>query len=463
MRIPDPLSVDALGPHGPYRARSRQTIHDVTGAIIGELSLVPPVYIARAISDLRSTPQMRRSERFDILETASSLFADGEVAGQSAYEYQHVVSRVSGLGIREVGAATARIADAARNAYAHAQFGRPIGAVDDEYDERCERGTGFWGRKGDVFSVLAAGNHPAVHTGWLQALALGYRVAVRPSRREPFTPSRLVQALLQAGMPKGQVALLPTGYGGADEIIRLTDLAMVYGGHNVADKYSGPNVLIRGPGRAKLLISRPHEWKDLLDVMVESVVKGGGVGCTNATCILVEGDRDEALYVACALAERLRSFRPYIPEDPQSVLPVRPIAEARSLEAALRESAEAVTTILGADGIVADIGDGSAALLPAVFLLDNAGQAQSVAIEMPFPCVWIGPWNRADGIAPLRDSVHLTLITDDQDLVEASLNDPSIRSTFVGKVPTTFADPSVPHEGFVSEFLMQPKGYVRRW
>ena len=263
-------------------------------------------------------------------------------------------------------------------------------------------------------------------------------------------------------MPKGQVALLPTGYEGADEIIRLTDLAMVYGGHNVADKYSGPNVLIRGPGRAKLLISRPHEWRELLDVMVESVVKGGGVGCTNATCILVEGDQDEALDVACALAERLRSFRPYIPEDPQSVLPVRPIAEARSLEAALRESAEAVTTILGADGIVADIGDGSAALLPAVFLLDNARQAQSVAIEMPFPCVWIGPWNRADGIAPLRDSVHLSLITDDQDLVEASLNDPSIRSTFVGKVPTTFADPSVPHEGFVSEFLMQPKGYVRR-
>ena len=161
-------------------------------------------------------------------------------------------------------------------------------------------------------------------------------------------------------MPMGQVALLPTGYEGADEIIRLTDLAMVYGGQNVADKYSGPNVLIRGPGRAKLLISRPHEWRDLLDVMVESVVKGGGVGCTNATCI------------------------------------------------------------------------------------------------------WIGPWNRADGIAPLRDSVHLSLITDDQDLVEASLNDPSIRSTFVGKVPTTFADPSVPHEGFVSEFLMQPKGYVRR-
>jgi len=462
VRIPDQLSVDALGPRGPYRARSRQAIHDVTGAIIGELSLVPPVYIARAISDLRSTPQLRRSERLDILEKASSLFADGEVAGQSAHEYRHIVSRVSGLGICEVGAAAARVADAARNAYAHAQFGRPVGAVDDEYDERCERGVGFWGRKGDVFSVLAAGNHPAVHTGWLQALALGYRVALRPSRREPFTPSRLVQALWQAGMPTGQVALLPTGYEGADEIIRLTDLAMVYGGQNVADKYSGPNVLIRGPGRAKLLISRPHQWRDLLEVMVESVVKGGGVGCTNATCILVEGDQDEALDVARALADRLRSFRPYVPEDPKSVLPVRPIAEALSLEAALRESAKAVTTILGADGIVADIGDGSAALLPAVFLLDNAEQAQSVAIEMPFPCVWIGPWNRTDGIAPLRDSVHLSLITDDQDLVEASLNDPSIRSTFVGKVPTTFADPSVPHEGFVSEFLMQPKGYVRR-
>ena len=39
MRIPDPIPVDALGPHGPYRARSRQPIYDVTGAIMGEMSL----------------------------------------------------------------------------------------------------------------------------------------------------------------------------------------------------------------------------------------------------------------------------------------------------------------------------------------------------------------------------------------------------------------------------------------
>ncbi|TDV56044.1 hypothetical protein CLV71_102105 [Actinophytocola oryzae] len=53
----------------------------------------------------------------------------------------------------------------------------------------------MWTRRGEVFAVHAAGNRPAVHFGWLAALAAGRRVAVRPSRREPFTSHRLVSAL----------------------------------------------------------------------------------------------------------------------------------------------------------------------------------------------------------------------------------------------------------------------------
>ena len=51
----------------------------------------------------------------------------------------------------------------------------------------------------EVFAVHASGNSPGVHGLWLQALALGYRVAIRPSRREPFTGHRLISALRQAG------------------------------------------------------------------------------------------------------------------------------------------------------------------------------------------------------------------------------------------------------------------------
>ena len=56
---------------------------------------------------------------------------------------------------------------------------------------------------------------------WPQALALGYRVAVRPSRREPFTGHRLVHALRQSGFRDHDVMFLPTDYAGADVVVLL--------------------------------------------------------------------------------------------------------------------------------------------------------------------------------------------------------------------------------------------------
>ena len=102
---------------------------------------------------------------------------------------------------------------------------------------------------GDVFAVLASGNAPGVHALWPQALALGYRVAVRPSRREPFTGHRLVYALRQSGFRDQDAVFLPTDYAGADELIAAADLAMVYGGQDVVDKYADdPTVFVNGPG-----------------------------------------------------------------------------------------------------------------------------------------------------------------------------------------------------------------------
>ncbi|MFC9243706.1 hypothetical protein ACFT7S_06530 [Streptomyces sp. NPDC057136] len=58
-----------------------------------------------------------------------------------------------------------------------------------------------------------------MHALWLEALALGYRVAVRPSRRKLFTPYRLISALREAGFGSNQVVLLPTGHTVADELV----------------------------------------------------------------------------------------------------------------------------------------------------------------------------------------------------------------------------------------------------
>src|SRR5258707_15472464 len=109
-------------------------------------------------------------------------------------------------------------------------------------------------RSGHVADKCSPSTHPETHREFTdcgcRALALGYRVAIRPSRREPFTAHRLIMALRRAGFRPEDAVYLPTDHAGADEIIAAADLAMVYGGQDVVDKYADdPKLITNGPGR----------------------------------------------------------------------------------------------------------------------------------------------------------------------------------------------------------------------
>jgi hypothetical protein len=334
------------------------------------------------------------------------------------------------------------LAEACCSAYTAAQQGRPLGAAESLVDEG-----GVWTRRGDVFAVLAAGNHPAVHSLWLQALALGYRVAVRPSRREPFTPHRLVSALRAAGFPADHVVLLPCEHDVADEILRCADLGMVYGGDDVIAKYAGnPRVLPQGPGRSKILVTDDVE----LDSIVSSIAHHGGVGCINATGILVEGDPAP---LAAALAARLAAL-------PDSVLPRYPLTAALALRDHLAHRAAGTQPLLGADQLVTDLGDGSAVLRPALHLLPSA-DAPQLNVELPFPCAWIAPWSRADGVTPLRNTLVLTAMTRDDALIAELLAEPTIANLYLGDRPTHYFHPHLPHDSYLTDFLMRTKAVAR--
>ena len=91
-------------------------------------------------------------------------------------------------------------------------------------------------------------------------------------------------------VPKTRVICPPT-ISGADEMIRAADLAMVYGGQDVVDKYADdPTVIVNGPGRAKILITADRDWRDYLDIIVDSIANLGGMACVNTTAVLYEGD-----------------------------------------------------------------------------------------------------------------------------------------------------------------------------
>lgn len=458
------VRIDALGAGSDYRTRNREMILSTAGVAVVELSIVPPLYVSRTIGAQRKTRPLPVAQREAALAKAADVFAAAVVGGLDFEDYVRLASAISGLPIAVTRAGAHGVAHGVATAFDAVRAARPTGAALDWREGGTPSGGAAWARRGEVFAVHAAGNGPGVHAAWPQALALGYRVAVRPSRREPLTAHRLVNALRQAGFRPEDAVYLPTDHDGADEIIRSADLAMVYGGQDLVDKYANdPAVVVNGPGRAKILITADRDWRDHIDLVVDSIANLGGMACVNATAVLYEGDPAP---LAQAIAERLATIQPLPTDDERAILPTRPLEEARALAKYLEAKAAGTTPLLGADQVVAAVGGGSegpegyAALRPAVHVLAEP-DADTLNVELPFPCVWVSPWSRTAGTAPLRHSLVVTAITGDEQLLDDLLAEPTVTNVYGGPHPTFYAAPEIPHDGFVADHLMRNKGFVR--
>ncbi len=452
------MRIAALGPDGAYQTRNREIVTTTAAVAVVDLSIVPPLYVSRTISAQRNTRPLPSEQREAALAKAADAFATGVIAGLDFDSYVELASRISGVPIAVTRSSARGVADCVASAFGVAQLARPAGAASDWRDARTRGGAAVWVRRGEVFGVLASGNGPGVHGLWPQALALGYRVAVRPSRREPLTAHRLVHALREAGFRPADAVYLPTDHRGADEIIRSADLAMVYGSQDVVDTYANnPKVLVNGPGRAKILITADHDWRDYLDVIADSIANLGGIACVNTTAVFYEGDPTP---LAHAIGERLATI-PVLPtEDEQAVLPTQNINQAQALANYLATAATGTTPVLGADQVVAELTDGCAALRPAVHLMTTP-DVTKLNIELPFPCVWVSPWSRSDGVEPLRHSLVINAITNDEDLIDDLVAEPTIANVYRGHHRTYYGAPEIPHDGFLADFLMRNKGVIR--
>lgn len=450
------ITLDALGAAGEYRTRNRELVTDIAGVPVAEMSVVPPLYVARTVNAQRKVRPLEPARRDAALARAAQMFLSEEIAGLDFESYVDVTSRVSGLPIAVTRADARSVADDVGAASDSVRPAKPSGAARGWRDTRT--GGAVWARRGEVFAVHASGNAPGIHGLWPQALALGYRVALRPSRREPFTGQRLIIALRESGFRAEDVLCLPTDYAGADEIIRAADLAMVYGGQDVVDKYAAdPTVWVNGPGRTKILITAEQDWRDHLDVIVDSICAHGGTACVNATAVLYEGD---AAPLAQAIAERLSTI-PSLPlSDERAALPVVSTATAKSIADFLGAHTAGTTPVLGHDQVIADFGDGTAALRPAVHLLAGPDPG-TLNTELAFPCVWVSPWSRENGLEPLRRSLVVSAITDDEQLIDDLVDDPTVANVYNGAYPTWHTSPDIPHDGFLADFLMRNKGFIR--
>jgi acyl-CoA reductase-like NAD-dependent aldehyde dehydrogenase len=440
----------------PGRSAETAELHAVDGTPLAVVDQAPPLLARLTVADVRRHGREHHAPPPAVLARAGELFATTALAGLTPDAYCEMQARATGVPISvarrsltDIRAACAAMAD-------RLAAERPAGAAELVGDDGLHA---VWSRRGDVLAVIAPSNNPGVHTQWVHAVALGYRVVVRPGTRDPFTPARLVAALLHAGVEPAGLSLLPGGYATGDTLVDAADLSLVFGGDAAVRAYGGNrSVLLRGPGRSKLL-QLGELTEDALRTICASVAHDAGMRCTNATAVFTDGD-PRAL--AEDIAARLATLTPAPPLSPSAQLPVLPIAQARALREHLdsrRAGAVDVAAAHFGEGPVVDLADGSAALRPAVLACDRPDHP-GAAVELPFPCVWVLPWRRDDGFGPLRDTLALTILGGDPALAARALREPTIRTVHLGPLPTFAAATTAPHDGYLGHDLMEARGFA---
>ncbi|MEV0130334.1 aldehyde dehydrogenase family protein [Dactylosporangium sp. NPDC050688] len=439
----------------PASSAETARLDAVDGTPLALVDQAPPLLATLTVADLRRRGPSGTAPDAEVFRRAGELFATAELDGIGPERYCELQARSAGIPISTARRSLADIREVCTHMGERVEAERPPGAGSDVEAGRIEA---VWARRGDVLAVIAPGNNPGVHVQWIQGLALGYQLVIRPGSKDPFTPARLVAALLAAGVEPAHLSLLPGGHATADALVRAADLSLVFGSDDAVRAYAGDRTVIpRGPGLSKLL-QLGELTEQALDTICTSVGYDAGMRCTNASAVFTDGD---PMAVGAAIAARLARLVPGPPLSPEAQLPVMPIGRATAMRAHLdarRAGAVDVAAPLYPDGPVTDLGDGSAAMRPAVLVCDRPDHP-GAAIELPFPCVWVLPWDPTEGFAPLRNTLALTILGGDRKLAVEALREPTIRKVLLGPLPTFSAGTTSPHDGFLGHELMEARGY----
>jgi acyl-CoA reductase-like NAD-dependent aldehyde dehydrogenase len=327
------------------------------------------------------------------------------------------------------------------------------------FDEGYAGGLSYFPR-GDSLGVVLPNNSPGVHALWVPAFAMKTPLVLKPGSAEPWTPYRIVQALLQAGAPPDVFGYYPADHSGGGEILRQCGRGMVFG--DVASTriwQTDPRIEVHGPGYSKVVIGEDcvDEWERYLDVMVSSILENSGRSCINASGVWTPAHATE---IAEALAQRLAQVAPRAEDDPAAE--IAPFADAgvagrisKMIDSELDEAARDVTAAYRS-GPRLETREGCTYLLPTVVLCDSPEHTLANR-EYLFPFASVVPVRAADIPRALGPSLVVTAITGDPQLRARLLASPNVGRLNFGAVPTCRIGWDQPHEGNLFDHL-----YARR-
>jgi len=309
--------------------------------------------------------------------------------------------------------------------------------------------------------LVLPSNSPGVHTLWLPIIPMQIGLVLKPGPQEPWTPYRMTQAFVQAGVPKQAIAIYP-GLGDVGAAV-LTHCPrnLIFGSSATVEQYKGnPRVQAHGPGFSKILLGDDmvDHWPKYLDLMVDSVLVNSGRGCINCSGIWASRHTKE---IAEALAERMGPIQPLPPEDPKAALAAFTVpGQADAINADIdRDLKEAgvhdMTAKFGPRLVKKECCD---YLRPTVILCDSPAPAIAKK-EYMFPFVTVVQCPQEKMLASIGPTLVCTAITEDKKFQRALIDATHIDRLNIGPIPTIQLNWLQPHEGNIVDFLFRARAF----
>ncbi len=452
-----------------------RTSHHRTREPFVEISQANGGLIRRDLLDQKSSRNslagFSTSELLDICFRAAEHFVNGVLPlgddEQTPQDYVQQVTATTGLphvmvrrNMQKIRGVLAEM----RNVLSGLTRNLDVNILDTGIGEAEGHALSFFART-DSLGVVLPNNSPGVHSLWVPSMPLKIPLVLKPGSAEPWTPYRIIQAMIRAGCPREAFSFYPADHAGAAEILRHCGRGMIFGDAASTGMWKNDGrVEIHGPGYSKVIIGEDciNDWEKYLDVMVTSIVENGGRSCVNASGVWVTSHADE---IAEALAEKLALIVPRDESDDKAQ--IAPFTDAKVagrinliIEQGLSEPGARDVTASRREGERLTIRQNCSYLLPTIVRCDDSTHAMANR-EFLFPyasVVQVEPNNLAEAIGP---SLVVTAITSDTNLIQRLVSSTNVDRLNLGAVPTNQVSWDQPHEGNLFEHLYARRAFQR--
>lgn len=312
-----------------------------------------------------------------------------------------------------------------------------------------------------VLGLVLPSNSPGVHTLWLPIIPLQVGLVLKPGPQEPWTPYRMTQAFVQAGVPKQAIAIYP-GLGDVGAaVLASCPRSLIFGSTQTVEQYKGnPRVQVHGPGFSKVLLGddKVDEWEKYLDVLVDGVFVNSGRGCINCSGIWASRHTRE---IAAAIAARIGPVQPLPPEDPKSALAAFTVkGQADGISALIDQDLKepGVTDMTAKFGSRLVKKERCDYLRPTVIHCDSPDAAIAKK-EFMFPFCTVVQCPQEKMLEKIGPTLVCSALTEDKKFQGALLDAEHIDRLNIGALKTIQLNWLQPHEGSIVDFLYRARAF----